>query len=86
MECFIKQYGGTELEAEEELNKRVFDAWKDINEAFLRPFAVPVPILTRVLNFTRVIHLLYKDGDNYTHSGSMTKRIIGYLLVDPLPM
>ncbi|KAI4390118.1 hypothetical protein MLD38_002264 [Melastoma candidum] len=84
VECYIKQYGGTEVEAEEALNKMVFDAWKDINKASLMPFEVAVPILTRVLNFTRVIDVLYKDGDNYTHSSTLTKRIIGYLLVDPL--
>ncbi|KAI4340064.1 hypothetical protein MLD38_024937 [Melastoma candidum] len=86
VECYVKEYGGTEVEAEEALNKMVFDAWKDINEASLMPFDVPAPILTRVLNFTRVIDVLYKDGDNYTHSSTLMKDIICYILVDPLPM
>ncbi|KAI4390117.1 hypothetical protein MLD38_002263 [Melastoma candidum] len=82
VECYIRQYGGTEQEAEAALNKRVFDAWKDINEALLRPLAIPAPVLTRLLNFTRVMDVLYKDGDSYTHSGTLMKRLIGYLLVD----
>ncbi|XP_048132495.1 (-)-germacrene D synthase-like [Rhodamnia argentea] len=85
-ELLAKERGVPEQEAEKELRKRVVDAWKDINEAFLRPTAVETPILTRILNLSRVIHVLYSDGDNYTHSGTLLKDHVMSLLVCPLPV
>ncbi|KAI4367115.1 hypothetical protein MLD38_022886 [Melastoma candidum] len=86
VECYIKQYGGTEEEAEAVLMERVSEAWKDINEALMRPFEVPATVLTRVLNFARVMDVLYKDKDNFTHNGTLMKQLIGQMLVNPLPM
>ncbi|KAL0549935.1 hypothetical protein IC582_014430 [Cucumis melo] len=85
VECYMKQYDCSEEEACIELHKEVVDAWKDTNEAFYRPFNVPVPVLMRVLNFSRVINLLYLDEDGYTNAKSGTKFLIKSLLVDPLP-
>ncbi|KAK2631020.1 hypothetical protein EUGRSUZ_L03538, partial [Eucalyptus grandis] len=86
VELLIKYRGVSEQEAVEELQKRVIDAWKDTNEEFLRPIAVPMPILTRVLNLSRVIDVLYSDGDNYTHSETKLKDYVTSLFVNPLPM
>ena len=49
----MKQYSVSEQLAYHELNKQVEKAWKDINQEFLRPTAIPMPLLTRVLNFAR---------------------------------
>lgn len=86
IELYMKEHGVSEQETEKELRKRVLDAWKDINEAFLRPTAVQVPILMRILNLSRVIHVLYSDGDNYTHSGTLLKDHVTSLFVSPLPV
>ncbi|KAJ0096526.1 hypothetical protein Patl1_27260 [Pistacia atlantica] len=40
VECFMKQYDATEEEANNELQKQVTDAWKDVNEELLRPIAL----------------------------------------------
>nr|QLC36837.1 terpene synthase 25 [Cannabis sativa] len=86
VECYMKQYGVSEEEAVEELNKRVVNYWKEINEDFIRPTAVPLPILIRVLNFTKVAELIYKEGDDqYTHVGKVLKKSIAALLIDPIP-
>ncbi|KAF8019378.1 hypothetical protein BT93_G0144 [Corymbia citriodora subsp. variegata] len=85
VELFMKEHGVSEQETEKELRKRVVDAWKDINEAFLCPTAVQVPILMRILNLSRVVHVLYSDGDNYTHSGTLLKDYVTSLFVIPLP-
>lgn len=83
----MKQYGVLEEEAYDEFRKQVEDAWKDINEEFLKPTAVPEPVLIRALNLSRVIQLLYKDGsDTYTHVGEELKSHITSLLIDPLPI
>ncbi|KAL3750116.1 hypothetical protein ACJRO7_011144 [Eucalyptus globulus] len=86
VELLMKEHGILEQEAEKELRKRVNDAWKDTNEEFLRPTAVPMPILTRVLNLSRAMDVLYSDGDNYTHSGTKLKGYVTSLFVSPLPM
>ncbi|KAF7849261.1 hypothetical protein BT93_L1036 [Corymbia citriodora subsp. variegata] len=86
VELLMKEHGMSEQEAEKELRKRVNDAWKDTNEEFLRPTAVPTPILTRVLNLSRAMDVLYSDGDNYTHSGTKLKDYVTLLFVSPLPM
>lgn len=72
-------------EAIEEFRKVIHEAWKDMNEEFLRPLKVPRPILMRVLNLARVMDALYKEQDNYTHARGIMKNSITALLVDPLP-
>ena len=86
VECFVKQHGVGEQEAEEELRKLVVDAWKDINEECLQPTAVPMQLLLRILNLTRVIDVLYTDKDNYTHAGTKLKSFVVSLLINPFPM
>ncbi|XP_048131346.1 (-)-germacrene D synthase-like [Rhodamnia argentea] len=86
VELLMKYRSLSEREAEEELQKGVIDAWKDMNEEFLRPTAVPAPILTRALNLSRVADVIYTDGDNYTHSRTKLKDIVTSLFVAPLPM
>ncbi|KAL6311283.1 hypothetical protein AAG906_013254 [Vitis piasezkii] len=48
IECYMKQYGASEEEVYDEFQKQVVDAWRDINEEFLRPTVVPMPLLMRM--------------------------------------
>ncbi|KAF7851625.1 hypothetical protein BT93_L3450 [Corymbia citriodora subsp. variegata] len=86
VELLMKENGISEQEAEEELQKRVVDAWKDINEEFLRPTAGPTPVLTLILYLSQVIDVLYTNGDHYTHSKTKLKEHITSLFVSPLPI
>lgn len=86
VECLAKHHGITEQEAEKLMWKMVDDAWKDVNEELLRPTPVPVALLRRSLNLTRIIELLYKGRDGYTHSGTETKDLVAALLVNPIPV
>ncbi|KAL3747662.1 hypothetical protein ACJRO7_016460 [Eucalyptus globulus] len=87
VECFMKQYKVTEEEAKKELRKQVADAWKDINEGLRCPTIVPRPLLVRILNFARAMHVLYKDEiDIYTHAGTKLEEHVTSLYVNPLPM
>ncbi|KAI6680481.1 hypothetical protein NL676_034362 [Syzygium grande] len=87
VECFMKQYGVTEEEAKEELRKQVADAWKDINEELHCPAIIPRPLLMRILNFARTMHVVYKDEiDLYTHAETEFKKHVTSLYVYPLPM
>ncbi|KAJ9671954.1 hypothetical protein PVL29_025549 [Vitis rotundifolia] len=86
VECYMKQHGASEQETHEEFNKQVRDAWKDINEECLMPTAVPMTIVTRVLNLARVIDVVYKNEDGYTHSETILKDIITSMLIDAVPI
>ncbi|XP_048136396.1 (-)-germacrene D synthase-like isoform X1 [Rhodamnia argentea] len=86
VELLMKERSMSELEAEKEIRKGVIDAWKDTNEEFLRPTAVPASVLTRVLNFSRAMDVMYTNGDHYTHSGTKLKGYVTLLFVSPLPM
>ncbi|XP_031099202.1 (-)-germacrene D synthase-like [Ipomoea triloba] len=84
VEIYMKQYGKSKEETFNEFQKRVSNAWNDINQECLNPTAFPMPILIRVVNLARVMDLLYKDEDTYTHSATETKDIITSVLIDPI--
>lgn len=63
-------------------HKLVANAWKDINEEFLRPTIVPMPLLTCALYLSRVIDVVYKGQDGYIHVGKTTKDNVASLLID----
>ncbi|KAJ6753640.1 hypothetical protein OIU79_026469 [Salix purpurea] len=86
IECYMKQHGTTEQETVHEFRKQVSHAWKDVNEECLFPTAVPMPILTRILNLARVIDVVYKEEDGYTHAGTALNDFVSSLLIDPVPM
>ena len=82
----MKQYDVSKQEVHDEFRKQIVNAWKDINKECLRPSEVPVPLLTRVVNLLRVMDLLYKDEDAYTHLGGVMVEGITSMLVDPVPV
>ncbi|KAH9720499.1 alpha-humulene/(-)-(E)-beta-caryophyllene synthase [Citrus sinensis] len=86
VECYMKQHGLSEQEVCEELYRQVSNAWKDINEECLNPTAVPMPLLMRALNLARVIDVVYKEGDGYTHVGNEMKQNVAALLIDQVPI
>ncbi|XP_075671447.1 putative terpene synthase 2 [Castanea sativa] len=86
IDCYMKQHGVSKEEVHNEFQKQIENAWKDINQGCLRPTQVPMPLLTRVLNFSQVMDLLYKDEDAYTHSGEVLIQGVTSLLVDSVPI
>ncbi|KAF3437677.1 hypothetical protein FNV43_RR20433 [Rhamnella rubrinervis] len=82
VECYMKQYGISEEKAYELLRKELANAWKDINEAFLRPTEMPKPILMRVLNFVRVMDVIYTENDDFTHLGVPLTDFVSSFLID----
>ncbi|PPD66768.1 hypothetical protein GOBAR_DD36354 [Gossypium barbadense] len=86
VECYMKQYGVSMQEAYDELYKQINNAWKDINEEFLKPTAAPTSALNRILNLARVIDLLYTSEDAYTQVVESAKTSITALLIDSIPV
>ncbi|KAJ4830197.1 hypothetical protein Tsubulata_039538 [Turnera subulata] len=86
VECYMKQHGVTEEETKQEFRRRVVQAWKHINEECLRPTPVPLPFLTLILNLTRVIDVVYKEEDGYTHAPTVLKDFVSSVLIHPVPL
>ncbi|XP_057414842.1 (-)-germacrene D synthase-like [Lotus japonicus] len=86
IECYMRQHHVTKQEATEELCRQVASAWKDINQECLDSTEIPKPLITVIVNLTRVMEVLYKDGDGYTHSQGSTKNDIASLLLNPWPL
>ncbi|MBA0687512.1 hypothetical protein Goari_015042 [Gossypium aridum] len=82
MECYIKQYEASKQEAYDEVYKQINNAWKDINEGFLKPRQVPISALNRILNLIRVLDLFCKDHDGSTNVDDSIKASITTLLID----
>ncbi|KAK7824433.1 (-)-germacrene d synthase [Quercus suber] len=86
IDCYMKQHGVSKEEVHNEFQKQIENAWKDINQGCLRPIQVPMPLLTRILNFSQVMDLLYKDEDAYTHNGEVLILGVTSLLVGSVPI
>jgi len=82
----MKQYNTSRENAIKELRKLVESAWKDINEECLNPTQVPMKFLMRVVNLARMMDVLYKEEDSYTHAGGIMKDYIKALLVNKVPV
>ncbi|KAM1525380.1 hypothetical protein ACFX1Q_010598 [Malus domestica] len=82
--CYMKKYGTTEEEAIIELQRQVNNTWKDVNKACLQPTAVPMPQLIRILNFARVMEVVYKCEDGYANPEGVLKDFIVSTLVEPV--
>ncbi|KAM7493650.1 hypothetical protein LguiB_028259 [Lonicera macranthoides] len=86
VECYMKQHTATKEVAFVEFNKRISNAWKDMNQECLHPTAVPMALLERVLNLARVINILYKDEDGFTHAKTRVKNFVTALLIESVPI
>ncbi|KAL8154988.1 hypothetical protein AgCh_000379 [Apium graveolens] len=86
VECFMQQYDVPKETAYEALQKHCTNAWKNMNQECLHPIAIPMPLLTRVFNFSCTTNLLYDEGfDGYSISLTRTKERITSILIDPIP-
>ncbi|WMV34359.1 hypothetical protein MTR67_027744 [Solanum verrucosum] len=70
IERYMKEYGASKQEAYMKYHKEVINGWKDV--------------LERVLNFARVMDMLYKEEDAYTNSKGKLKNMISLLLVESI--
>ncbi|KAJ0044673.1 hypothetical protein Pint_04332 [Pistacia integerrima] len=85
VECYMIQHGISEEEVIKLFSKEISNAWKDTNQEFLKPTAVPAPLLKRILNLSRAMDVIYKDDDTYTNSYKL-KKDIASLLVNPISL
>ncbi|KAJ0105492.1 hypothetical protein Patl1_19309 [Pistacia atlantica] len=84
--CYMKQYGISKEETVEKFEKiLIANAWKDINEEYMKQTDVSRNILVTVVNFARLAEILYKNQDGFTFPEDLKDYIIK-LFVDPIPV
>ncbi|KAF3445211.1 hypothetical protein FNV43_RR14905 [Rhamnella rubrinervis] len=83
VECCMKQHGVKEEEAYKLLGEEIENAWKDINQEFLKPTAVASSLLEPILNLTRMTDVMYTGDDCYTNPHKV-KHSIALLLLQPI--
>ncbi|XP_058072970.1 beta-cubebene synthase-like isoform X2 [Magnolia sinica] len=86
VECCMKEHGISYQESIQKLREEVASGWKDINKECLKPTPVPTAVMNVILNFTRVLEIIYQHRDGYTDSSFETKERIILLFVDPIPL
>ncbi|XP_040935295.1 valerianol synthase TPS1A-like [Gossypium hirsutum] len=74
------------LEAVEAYREMIEVAWKDMNEACLKPMPVSNKIAVRALNVARLVLVLYKKDDGFTRPELSLKDAIAKLLIHPIPL
>ncbi|XP_059638799.1 valerianol synthase TPS1B-like [Cornus florida] len=85
--CYMKEHAGMSIEeVTSEFNRRIENAWKDINEECLKPNSISMNLLRRIVNLTRLMDVLFKNGDGYTHPEKEWKDHIVSTFIDPIPV
>ncbi|KAL3849360.1 hypothetical protein ACJIZ3_011242 [Penstemon smallii] len=85
VDCHMNEHGSSKEEAIAEFELQVLNAWKDINQgSLITPTSPSMPILMRVVNLARFMHLLYRDYNGYTNSKIKTKEFISFVLIEPV--
>ncbi|KAL0368552.1 UNVERIFIED_CONTAM: (-)-5-epieremophilene synthase STPS1 [Sesamum calycinum] len=64
IECYMKENRVTKEEAVNKFFEIATNAWKDINEEFLRPSSCSRDVLIRILNLERIIDVTYKNNED----------------------
>ncbi|WCJ38153.1 Terpene synthase 5 [Euphorbia peplus] len=84
-DCYAIQYGVSQEEAIEAIERIIETKWKEMNEDLVKPTTVPMILIKHTLNYSRVTHLYYQGTDLYTY-GNTTKPLIRSMLINPIPM
>lgn len=81
---YMKQHGVTKKEASREFHKTIEDINKIVNEECLKTTNISRPVLMQVVNYGRMVNILYTSDDVYNHREGKLKDYLTALLVDPI--
>ncbi|KAL1562168.1 (-)-germacrene D synthase [Salvia divinorum] len=86
IDSYMRENGVTKEEAKAKFWEMSMDAWKDINEEYLKESCyIAKDILMKIFNLERVLDVVYKNNeDGYTHPQKVFEPLIIALLVDPI--
>nr|UXF47965.1 terpene synthase 3A [Daphne genkwa] len=84
--CYMKEHGVSEEEACEKMREMIEVEWKKLNKETQETNEVTTPAVLPSLNFTRVLEVMYDEGDGYSNSQGVTKDRITALLRNPIDL
>ncbi|PIN05646.1 5-epiaristolochene synthase [Handroanthus impetiginosus] len=64
IECYMNEYGVSEEEALKEFYNIAENAWKDINEEFVKKNDISMEIIITAVNLSRVTYVVYKHNQD----------------------
>ncbi|OMO88032.1 Terpenoid synthase [Corchorus olitorius] len=82
----MKHYGVSKEEAIEGYKSLMEPAWKDLNEAWMRPWPVAKQYFSIAFNYARAGDVVYKEDDGYSRPENTLKHLITQALIDPIPL
>ncbi|KAL0721848.1 hypothetical protein Bca4012_036447 [Brassica carinata] len=82
--CYMKQYGVTKLEAIRDLQKEVASCDKIINDECLKNIDVPLQNRNLAFKILRMINVSYNEGEGYTFTKGKVDEYIASLFVNPI--
>ncbi|KAL5764744.1 hypothetical protein ACOSQ2_017358 [Xanthoceras sorbifolium] len=85
VEAYMKQHSISREETVEAFNVMFENAWKDMNKECMKPTAVSMQLLLRVVNIARLVEVTYKEVDGYTNPMYL-KDYITKLFIDRMPI
>ncbi|KAI3740723.1 hypothetical protein L2E82_31194 [Cichorium intybus] len=83
---YMKSFEVAENVAIYELKKMIENAWKDINEACLKPAEVSMEVLAPILNLARMTDMIYRYNDRFTFPEKTIVEYVTLLFIDYIPM
>ncbi|KAK9072968.1 hypothetical protein SSX86_007290 [Deinandra increscens subsp. villosa] len=81
IDCYLKEFDVSKEHVINLFLEKVETAWTKMNQESLICKDVPMPLVMRVINFARVIEVLYKYEDNFTHVREEQQNHIKSLLI-----
>ncbi|CAI0409792.1 unnamed protein product [Linum tenue] len=85
VECYMKEHDVSQEDAVVVLWEEISKSWKTIIKECEKPTLFSTAVTDRVLNFARVISVMYGNGDAFTHP-HLLKGHIASLFANPVPL
>ncbi|KAG2302287.1 hypothetical protein Bca52824_030938 [Brassica carinata] len=81
---YMIKHGVTKKEESREFHRMIGDINKIVNEECLMTSNISRPVLSQVINFGRMVNILYTSDDVYNHREGKLKDYLTALLDDPI--
>ncbi|CAI0409422.1 unnamed protein product [Linum tenue] len=85
VECYMKEHDVSQEDAIVVLWEEISKSWKTMIKEYEKPTPFPAIVTDRVLNFARLISVMYRKGDAFTHP-HLLKEQIASLFANPVPL
>ncbi|OMO98072.1 Terpenoid synthase, partial [Corchorus olitorius] len=85
-DVYMKEHGVSREEAIQVYEERIENAWKLMNEGWMRPTPVARRLPSLAYNFGCQGDVLYKEDDGLSRPEKTSKHLVTKLFIDPIPL